>query len=342
MLYDVAVDGATGRVWGIAETSRKIGPEGSEGAKLWELFPGASPEQRFQLEPVGGGLLTVTKAWGYWLDYGNLAVDPTSRRIAVSSPSSFELAVLDLDTMRHVGSVFGPDYLYRSAAFDSLNGIGYGSSNTDGFAFRASDAAILGSTCQAYALAYSEANQRLYIGASTGSVIIFDPATGTCTPQILIEYNHPYPAFCGLRGIAVSPDGSRLFLSCTGVDRPLGEFVVPQPSFLIMDLASGMNLAQTEVPDPAGPHGFVVSPDSSTLYVTETHCNRVRVYDAKTGAFRHDIPTDGETLGIDLSADGSTLYVAQAHPDDPLGGGARMYGDFDALPECPPLVLKEP
>lgn len=271
-------------------------------------------------------------------------MDPVRRRGYFSSAASYYHHLLDLDSGTLITSIGGPSYLYHGSAFDQTSGVGYGSSNSVGYSFDTSSGLLLGETCQAYALAYSEAQSRLYIAESTGSITYFDPGNASCNGLVLVAYSGSEwwggPAFCEIAGIAVSPDGSRLYVSC-----PAFSVLPPQPSFVIVDLTSGGGLAQTEVLDPAGPHGFAVSPDSSTLYVTEIRCNRIRVYDAKTGAFRYDIPMDGETLGIDLSADGSQLFVAQADPRSELGGGDEIYhksgADYDyPPPSCPPIVTK--
>ncbi|HJY00311.1 MAG TPA: beta-propeller fold lactonase family protein [Streptosporangiaceae bacterium] len=58
------------------------------------------------------------------------------------------------------------------------------------------------------------------------------------------------------------------------------------------------------------PHGIAVSPDGSTVYVTNTADNVVEVIDAATAKVTGTIPVGQLPWGLALSAKGGTLYVA--------------------------------
>lgn len=320
--FDVADDDATGRVWIVAE---------ADTPRVFEISSDGSGIERYRLNLVmgGGGSGPLGLGRDYWVDYGAIAIDPVHRRGSFTSPRSNTLAILDLDTGEFVrGQV--SQFLPHGTAYDSAGDVGYGSAQF-AYSFRASDGtALVDDLCgefTAYALAFSDANQKLYATTGFNGICTYDPATNTPTRQAAV-CNDAY--FCDHAGIAVSGDGKRLYVS-----NPAYQTLGYLPSWSIWDLELG---TQTDITDEAGPHGFAVSPDDSTLYVTETTCNRVRVFDAKTGVHRYDIPTDGETLGIDLNADGSRLYVTQVRADSELGGGRQLMADH--VGPCPPLVLK--
>lgn len=340
LLFDVKEDPATGRVWAMAETSVHIGPEGSEGARVWELFPDAPPVEHYQLPPVAGGLLTVSKF--YWRDFGHIAIDPIARRGLFAAPGSRFVALLDLDTGNLVSGQWG-GYLWHGTTFDVEGRIGYASTNELAYAFRTSDGEyqaqeLCPQMTSSHAVFFSQANRKLYIMGWLHSLCIYDPVLGTATGPLQAECGGD--ELCDSVGITVSSDGRRLYVAnpSFGPDS-LGSRTIS--ALVIWDLVTGV---QRVIEDPIAPHGFALSPDDSTLYVTEHICNRIRVYDAISGAFRYDIPTDGETLGIDLSADGTRLYVAQARANDRMGRGKSFWESSleGEAPPCPPLVLKEP
>lgn len=121
--------------------------------------------------------------------------------------------------------------------------------------------------------------------------------------------------------IAVSPDGARVYVSATdGLD---SRYV------LAYDAATGADLWTVQAPKAEGYYGggLVVSPDGSTLVVTETntvddlYCDAdgfiTTAYDAADGTVKwtstygvagaHAIC--GTAAGIGMSPDGSTVYV---------------------------------
>jgi YVTN family beta-propeller protein len=64
------------------------------------------------------------------------------------------------------------------------------------------------------------------------------------------------------------------------------------------------------IPVGGWPYCVVVSPDSSTVYVSNYNSNTVSVIDAATNTVTFTIPTDILPNGLALSPDGSQLYVA--------------------------------
>jgi len=98
-------------------------------------------------------------------------------------------------------------------------------------------------------------------------------------------------------GLAVSPDGARLFVAASGIDR-----------LLEVDLSTGKTIRSVEVPDR--PYGVAVSADGRRLAVSSRDGDRVRILDAATLEVRDQIEVT-EPLGLALSADGGRVFVAE-------------------------------
>jgi DNA-binding beta-propeller fold protein YncE len=103
-----------------------------------------------------------------------------------------------------------------------------------------------------------------------------------------------------LGGLAVAPDGKRLFV----VD-PLGL------TLAAVDLSSS-RLEKT-VPLPAEPYTCLLSPDGGTLYVSLWGGAKVMAFDAATLELRREIPTGEHPNAMVLSRDGARLFVACAN-----------------------------
>ncbi|EOD21144.1 hypothetical protein EMIHUDRAFT_241616 [Emiliania huxleyi CCMP1516] len=107
----------------------------------------------------------------------------------------------------------------------------------------------------------------------------------------------------GLRGIAISPDGSALFAADFGGRK-----------ILQVEVATGTvtTLAGSGTPGSADgvggaaqffcPHGVVISPDGSALFVTDWGGDKIRRVEVATGAFKHP-------CGVAISPDSSALFV---------------------------------
>ena len=141
--------------------------------------------------------------------------------------------------------------------------------------------------------------------------------------------NRPEPvaqSFVG--GVAVTPDGSRLFAV-----HVLGQLVSA------VDLKTG-HVART-IPLPAEPYTCVVSPDGSTLFVSLWGGAKVLLFDAWTLEAKGEIAVGEHPNAMAVSKDGSRLFVACANTNavwalDVPGKRAVEQITVSLFPNAPP------
>lgn len=334
LTFDVAFDDVGNSLWAISEYEADYRSEYESAPRIWELRAGEAPQLWHTLPEVWQELSVYPH---YWIDFGAVAVDTTARRGAFTSPRSKVLALIDLDTGALVREIVS---LHQShgTAFDSRRGIGYESISGLPFAYRSSDGDLLGTdlcspgfggpglTLSSSGILYAPTYN---FDAAGDTVCRFDPDVGA---ELLPNGFGCDGGYCSTVGVIVSPDASTLFVATPKIDSSA------TPSFHVRGLTGGY---YDEVMNEAGPQGFELTPDGSTLFVSQIACERIAVYDASP-PFVHlyDIALDGEALGMDLSADGSRLFVAQADPNGALGHRKSFLdgisNDRDLV--CPPIV----
>jgi YVTN family beta-propeller protein len=117
------------------------------------------------------------------------------------------------------------------------------------------------------------------------------------------------PRYLSPAGLAVSADGTRLFVTAEDADR-----------LLEVDLASGRIARSIEL--PGRPHGVALSADGRRLAVSARDGDTVLVLDSRTLEVLHST-SGSEPLGVALSPAGERVYVANGFTDDllvePLG-----------------------
>ena len=166
-------------------------------------------------------------------------------------------------------------------------------------------------------------------------------------------YQSPY-------AVAVSPDGSRLYVShhtagvVSAVDPAAGKVV---GTVAVGGEAAGLALSAdgktlyaasgqdgtVSVIDATSPKvlrklaaaqaafGLALSRDGKTLYVCDRFLNRVNVVDTATGQVGHHLPVSREPLFCALAPDGKTLYVSNQLPLGPASdpGNAAAVDLYD-------------
>jgi YVTN family beta-propeller protein len=180
--------------------------------------------------------------------------------------------------------------------------------------------------------------------ADTGDDMVSVVNTATLNPK---DYN---PAETDIHvginpgDLAVSPDGSQLWVADTGPQTGSGSptdikvistssntvtatlslpsapariAFSPSGATAYVTTAAGLWIFDTASDQVAhvirglgDPHGIAVSPNGSTVYVTNTADNVVEVIDAATATVTGTIPVGQLPWGLALSAKGTTLYVA--------------------------------
>jgi YVTN family beta-propeller protein len=101
--------------------------------------------------------------------------------------------------------------------------------------------------------------------------------------------------------LAVSPDGSQLWVADTGPQTGQG---APTE---IQVISTATNQVTATLPLPTAPEQLVFSPSGGTVYVTTP--NGLWIFNAATDRFAGVIPGLGDPRGVAVSPDGSTVYV---------------------------------
>ncbi|MEO6852127.1 MAG: beta-propeller fold lactonase family protein, partial [Mucilaginibacter sp.] len=160
------------------------------------------------------------------------------------------------------------------------------------------------------------------------------------------------PVGIGPQGVAVSPDGSRIYISnsnsgpgttngtisvINGADNtalpaipgsadPYGIVVSPDNKWVYVVNSSSSSVSfvnvstndVTIIPTIYQPNGIMVSPDGKYLYVTTPFIGGgyLLVINTATHTILPSIPVEKNPIGVAVSADGSRIYVANAGSDD--------------------------
>ena len=169
------------------------------------------------------------------------------------------------------------------------------------------------------------------------SISVINTATNNVSPTIQVGGNQPF-------GIAVSPDGSKVYTSNQLPDVngnfdvfvintttnqgvalivvgsvPKGICISPDGSRLyvanfldgtVSVINTATNTVSSTIKVGPKPYGVAVNPDGSKVYVTQNSTGTVSVINALTGLVTSAIAVGPAPAGLALSPDGNSLYVA--------------------------------
>lgn len=135
--------------------------------------------------------------------------------------------------------------------------------------------------------------KKLYIGCADGHrVDIFDLARKEIIRQIKLPSQ--------VTGLALSPDDSHLYVTCTGVKSTVH---ILENDTAVATVSTGY-----------GATSPILSPDGSRLYVSNQFNNEVAAIDLATRHEIRRIPVTREPVSIALTTDGKLLLVANSLP----------------------------
>ncbi|MEM7654615.1 MAG: beta-propeller fold lactonase family protein, partial [Bacteroidota bacterium] len=142
---------------------------------------------------------------------------------------------------------------------------------------------------------FSPDGQQLYLATYTGNneVLVFDPNTNTVTDTITMSVN-------GGIGIAISPDGSTLYVSS-------------ENSGVISVINTVTKLEETTIPTANGPTGLAISPDGTEMYVALFNTSQTRVIDLATNTVVDTITVGPSPRWATYSPDGSEVYISNGN-----------------------------
>jgi len=166
-----------------------------------------------------------------------------------------------------------------------------------------------------FGVAATHDGSRVYTRNGDGTVSVIDTATNTVTATI------PVPPNAGPAtdvGVAVSPDGSKVYVATSAILGATG-------AISVIDAAT--NTVTATIPVGVQPEGVAVAPDGSKLYVyvANYETTNVSVIDAATNTVTATIPVDevhggNNAFGVAVTPDGSRVYVTKIRSIGPGDG----------------------
>lgn len=135
----------------------------------------------------------------------------------------------------------------------------------------------------------------LFIASATsGRILLLDTASRK------VQRTLPVPA--APSGLALSPDGSRLLVTCAGPESTL-EIIEWQTGKVVRSLTLG-----------SGALAPVLSPDGATAYVCDRFNHAISVVDLAQGAESRRIPVEREPVAAALTPNSHALFIGNHLP----------------------------
>jgi len=140
----------------------------------------------------------------------------------------------------------------------------------------------------------------LYIADGSGNVVVINPATDSLVNTI--------PLAGGLSGIAISPDGSRAYVT-NSLANNVSVIDTKQNSVIAtVSLGPGAACCTTLA------WAVAVAPDGKSVSVSNLREHSVSILDTATNQVVKTIPVDPNPWALNFSADGKKIYVASIGP----------------------------
>ena len=164
-----------------------------------------------------------------------------------------------------------------------------------------------------YGVAVSRINNKVYIGHfGANNISVIDPCSNTVVNTI-------NGAGTSVTGIAVSPDGQRLY-ACS-----YGSNIIKVYNAVTYAFITNITVGTLSVTAPVG---IIVSPDNARVYVSLFDEDKIAVINAVTNTVLTYYNTDLRPLGLDISNDGTKLYASCQNTNTLIvfntGTGARI------------------
>ena len=142
-------------------------------------------------------------------------------------------------------------------------------------------------------VAFNPMGKKAYVTSldAPGTVHVID----TVTNNVIGLKLYPGIDYIGFLGIAVSPDGSKLYAASSR-------------NVSVIDTATNTLKATVNVGSFA--KGIAFSPDGKRVYVANQYSNDVSVINTKTNTVVATVNVGNEPLGVAVSPDGTKVYVA--------------------------------
>jgi YVTN family beta-propeller protein len=139
--------------------------------------------------------------------------------------------------------------------------------------------------------------------------------------------------------IAITPDKSRLYVSCGGTDivlaidlRKLVAYIHAHPEDFTEDLSASSNYVIARIPVGRNPRGLTLSPDGTKLYAANRLDDTISVIDTRTSRVSSTIKLDTPAVVSALRKGEQTFYTARQSFQGQIGcANCHIDSTFDGL-----------